>query len=53
MGVVLDLCSRLRVSSSWGRRRSHWCMGKSVATPAIILKNFCLEALMVPSATLR
>ena len=52
MGVVFDYRSRFRVSLAWGRRRSHLCIGKSVATPEMMLKKFFLKDFMATSATL-
>ena len=52
VGVLLDYCSRFSVNSAWGRRRSHWCMGRYVDTPAMMLKKCCLNDLMATSATL-
>ena len=49
LGFVLDFPSRLMFSSAWGRRSSHLFIGKSVATPVMILNKFCLKDLMVTS----
>ena len=45
--------SRLRVSLDWIRRCSHWCIVKSFSLPEMMLRNFCLNALMDISTTFR
>ena len=52
-GLILDVCSMLRVSSAWSSRRHHRCKGKFLSTEHKPLMKWFLNVLMARSAAFR